>query len=67
MQGPQIEALIRHIAGLDRDDLVVFLRKLDVDFTIDFTNEFLDSVSVERLRHIVLAAALRAKEPACDG
>jgi hypothetical protein len=27
-------------------------------FNLDFTDEFLDSVSVERLRHIVLGACL---------
>ena len=64
MQGARIEALLKHIAEMDRSDLVRFLRSLDVEFTIDFTNEFLDAISLERLRHITLAAALRSKEPA---
>ena len=66
MQGPQVEALVKHIAEMDRAGLVRFLRKLDVEFTIDFSDEFLDTVSLARLRHITLAAALRAKEPVLD-
>jgi len=62
MQGPRIEALVKRIATMERADLVRYLRNLDVEFTIDFTNEFLDSISLERLRHIVLAAALRSRE-----
>lgn len=63
MQGQQVEALISRIASLDRPGLVRFLRGLDVDFAIDFTDEFLDSISLERLRHIVLAASLHTKQP----
>ena len=61
MQGRQVEVLVKRIAEMDRVGLVRFLRGLDVDFTIDFTDDFLDTVSLERLRHITLAAALRAK------
>jgi len=63
MQSSQVETLVKHIAEMDRDGLVRFLRNLDVEFTLDFTNEFLDTVNLETLRHITLAAALRAKEP----
>jgi len=66
MQGSRVEALVKHIAEMDRDGLVRFLRGLDVDFSIDFTDDFLATVNLEHLRHITLAAAMRAKEPACD-
>jgi hypothetical protein len=66
MQDSRVEVLVRRIAEMDRDALVRFLRGLDVDFTLDFTDEFLDSVTLEHLRHITLAAALRAKESVRD-
>jgi hypothetical protein len=43
---------------MTRDDLVDTLRRMQCGFPIDFTDEYLASVSVERLRHIVLAAAI---------
>jgi len=66
MQGSRVETLVKRIAEMDRDCLVHFLRGLDVNFTVDFTDEFLDTVTLEHLRHITLAAALRAKEPVHD-
>jgi len=63
MQGQQVEALINRISVMDRSSLIGFLRGLHVDFEIDFTDDFLGSVSIERLRHIVLAASLHSKEP----
>jgi len=66
MRESQVESLVKHIAEMDRAGLVRFLRKLDVEFTIDFSDEFLDTVTLDRLRHITLAAALRAKEPVFD-
>ena len=67
MQGSQVETLMKRIAEMDRAALIPFLRNLDVEFTIDFTPEFLDAVSLDTLRHITLAAALRAKVPVSDG
>lgn len=58
MNGQNLEALIERIAGMDRPALVDTLQNLNCDFRIDFTAEFLDSISLERLRHIVLAASL---------
>ena len=60
MQGQQVEILVNEIQSLDRDGLVHLLRSMQCDFAVDFTDEFLDSISVERLRHIVLAASLHA-------
>lgn len=58
MQGQQVEILVDRIQTLDRAGLIEMLRGLDCGFQIDFSDEFLGSVSLERLRHIVLAASL---------
>ena len=60
MQGQQVEILVNEIQTMDRDGLIHLLRTMQCDFTVDFTDEFLNSISVERLRHIALAASLHA-------
>jgi len=49
--------LPNRIARMDRAELVDLLSRLDCGFALDFTPEFLESVSLSRLRHIALAAA----------
>lgn len=58
MQSRQVESLVNELQSMDRDGLKGLLRNMKCDFAIDFTDEFLDSVSIERLRHITLAASL---------
>ena len=55
-----IEQLAKKIAEMPRRRLVTLLRSMDCDFAVDFTDKFLKSASLERLRHIALAAALHA-------
>jgi len=45
---------------MNRAGLIRMLRRLDCDFELDFTDEFLADISLPRLRHIVLAASLHA-------
>lgn len=54
------EKLPERIAQMDRPDLVELLGQLECTFTLDFTPEYLDSVSVPQLQHIVAAAACHA-------
>ena len=54
----RLERLVEKINGMQRDSLVQMLHQMHCPFKLDFTDEFLNSVSVERLRHIVLAASL---------
>ena len=58
MSTRQHEKLAKELAEMDRDELIRRLRRLHCDFDLDFTDAFLDSLSMERLRHIVLAAML---------
>ncbi len=55
-------SLAVRIAALPRGELIRVLRDLPCSFQLDFTEEFLNSISIERLRHIILAAGLHAIE-----
>ena len=56
------ERMANRIGCMDRDALVAFLHRLKCEFPLDFTPEFLHSISLERLQHIVLAAALHDRD-----
>ena len=62
-----VEYLAEKIAVMGRDGLVEILRALDCSFSIDFTDEYLKNLSLDRLRHLVLAACLhdRPKQARC--
>lgn len=54
------EKAVRRIAEMDRTGLVRMLRGMACKFELDFTDEYLQDVSIERLRHIAVAACLHA-------
>ena len=54
------EKLPDQIAQMDRSGLVELLGQLECTFALDFTPEYLDSVSIPQLQHIVAAAACHA-------
>ena len=56
----QIEKIVIEISRMERAELVRFLRGLDCDFDIDFTDEYLDSMSLDRLRHTAVAASIHS-------
>jgi hypothetical protein len=49
------------IASLDRDELKRRIRNFRGRFRLDFTEDYLNNLSVDRLRHILLAALINAK------
>jgi len=49
---------VDRIEEMGRADLVRLLKGMRCSFALDFTDEFLDSLSLQRLRHIVLGAGL---------
>lgn len=53
-----VEQLVVKIATMNRGDLTDRLKKLNCHFELDFTDEYLESLSLERLRHVALAAIL---------
>ena len=52
-----IETNIISITAMDRQELTKKLLGMKCEFPIDFSREFLASMSVEHLRHIVLDAS----------
>ncbi len=46
------------LGAMERDQLVDFLRHLACTFEVDFTDEFLATLSLQELRHIAAEAAL---------
>jgi len=45
---------------MDRFRLIRFLTQMRCSFELDFTREYLETISVDQLRHIVLAACQHA-------
>lgn len=56
-----LDHLVTRISSLDREGCKAELRGCD-ELRVDFTDEYLDSLPLEKLRHIVLAARLRVKK-----
>ena len=55
----QIEDLICLVAAMDRDTLINQFHAYRATFPLDFTEEFLGSVALDRLRHIFAALCLQ--------
>jgi hypothetical protein len=49
------------IASLGRDELKRRIRNFKGRFRLDFTDNYLDDLGVDRLRHILLAALINAR------
>jgi len=49
------------LAVLDRSELEKRIRNFKGRFKLDFTDDYINRLSVDRLRHILLAALINAK------
>ena len=49
------------IASLGRDELKRRIKNFKGRFRLDFTEDYLNSTSIDRLRHVLLAALINAK------
>jgi len=58
----EIESMLTTIAGLPRGDLVAMLRDLPCPFPIDFTETYLQTLPLDRLKHLVAAVALHCRK-----
>jgi hypothetical protein len=68
LESHQVEELICLVASLDKPMLTGQFMDFRGSFPIDFTPEFLETLSVERLRHIFVALCLQAQlVPVIDG
>ena len=57
----EAERIATKLASMSRSQLKGSLRSLKARFKMDFTDEFLDSLSKDKLRHILLAALLNGR------
>ena len=57
----QFEQLMVSIAALGRDELKGRIKDFRGRFKLDFSDDYLDSLSLDRLRHILLAALINAR------
>ena len=55
-----LEQTATSIASLGRDELKRRIRNFRGRFKLDFTDNYLDNIGVDRLRHILLAALINA-------
>ncbi|OPX25007.1 MAG: hypothetical protein B1H04_00920 [Planctomycetales bacterium 4484_123] len=51
----------REVATMDRQGLIKAILTVKCTFPVDLTEEFLQGLSIERLRHIYQALSLRAR------
>ena len=59
--GKYVESQVTSVAALGRDELTRRIRNFRGRFKLDFTEDYLNKISVDRLRHILLAALINAK------
>lgn len=55
----QVEDLICLVAALDRAALIDQIQAYQASFPLDFTDDFLNSVPLDRLRHVFVALCLQ--------
>jgi len=62
MLSGSLEEIATNIARMQRDELLEILRSLRCSFKLDFTDEYLTTLSLERLRHVTMAAFIHADQ-----
>lgn len=61
LEADQIENMMCLLASLDRHRLVQQLHTYPADFPIDFTDEYLATLSTDRLRHLFMAICIQSQ------
>jgi len=59
--GKNFERTTTSIAALSRGELKRQIKNFKGRFKLDFTDDYLNNLSVDKLRHILLAALINAK------
>jgi hypothetical protein len=62
LQPQQVEDLVLFVSSLDRGGLIRELRSFPASFKVDFSDDFLNKTSLDRLRHIFLALCLQQQK-----
>jgi len=53
--------IVRTIASMKRPQLIALLRGMRCGFDIDFSDDYINSMDLDHLRHISLAASMHDK------
>ena len=62
LESHQVEELICLVASMDKSALTKQFLTFRGNFPVDFTPEFIEGLSLERLRHIFVALCLQAQQ-----
>jgi hypothetical protein len=57
----QFDQIAASLTALGRDDLKKRIKDFRGRFKLDFSDDYLDALSLERLRHILLAALINGR------
>lgn len=60
----EVDDLIVTVAESSREELMAMLGAAPCPFPLDFTDTYLDSLTLDRLRHLVMAVCLQARKSA---
>lgn len=60
LDSQQVERLIETVGAMDRAEALDHLLNFRSAFPVDFTAEYLDRLSLDRLKHILVAACMQA-------
>ena len=60
MTDDELDKLVTRLARMNRQELKAVLDSLKTRFPLDFTDDFLAEIPVDKLRHVTLAACLHA-------
>ena len=61
LESQQVEELICLVSAMDRPALARHFRAFRASFPVDFTEHFLETTPLERLRHIFVALCLQCQ------
>jgi hypothetical protein len=61
LQSHQIDNLLTLVSVLDRDSLLTHFHTYRANFPLDFTDSFLTTQPLDRLRHIFVAVCLQTQ------
>ena len=61
LQSHQIDDLITMVSALDRDALLDQFHAYRASFPVDFTDDFLNDLPLDRMRHIFVAMCLQTQ------
>lgn len=63
MTDDELDNLIKRLATMGRAELCQVIESLQTRFRLDFTEEFLAELPIDKLRHVTLAACLHSDDP----